>query len=44
MKFLCQNLSVFDRRPWGTQTPNVEVVVEVDTKDARDYIRRVIGY
>ena len=41
---LTRGMSVFDRRTWKTIVPNVEVMVEIETKDVRDYIRRVIGY
>lgn len=41
---LTRGMSVFDRRTWEQVTPNVDVAVEVDTKEVRDYIRRVIGY
>lgn len=41
---LTRGMSVFDRRSWEDVTPNVNVVVEVEAKDVRDYLRRVIGY
>jgi inosine-uridine nucleoside N-ribohydrolase len=41
---LTRGMSVFDRRSWENITPNVSVVLEVDYKDVRQYIQRVIGY
>jgi inosine-uridine nucleoside N-ribohydrolase len=41
---LTRGMSVFDRRSWCKTTPNVDVMVEVETKDVRDYIKRIIGY
>ena len=41
---LTRGMSVVDRRSWHKQTPNVEVVMEIETKEVRDYIRRVINY
>jgi inosine-uridine nucleoside N-ribohydrolase len=41
---LTRGMSVFDRRTWEKTKPNVHVVVEIETKEVRDYIRRVIGY
>lgn len=41
---LTRGMSVFDRRSWEKVTPNVNVVVEVDTKAVRQYMNRVIGY
>jgi inosine-uridine nucleoside N-ribohydrolase len=41
---LTRGMAVFDRRSWTGGEPNVEVMVEIETKAARDYIQRVIGY
>jgi inosine-uridine nucleoside N-ribohydrolase len=41
---LTRGMSVFDRRSWANVKPNVNVVVEVDYKDVRQYIRQVLGY
>jgi inosine-uridine nucleoside N-ribohydrolase len=41
---LTRGMSVFDRRAWESVKPNVNVVVDVDYKDVRQYIKRVIGY
>lgn len=41
---LTRGMSVFDRRSWEKVTPNVNVVVEVDAKEVRQYLLRVIGY
>jgi len=41
---LTRGMSVFDRRTSEKVAPNVHVVVEVETKEVRDYTRRVIGY
>ena len=41
---LTRGMSVFDRRTWEKVMPNVDVAVEVETKEVREYIRRVIGY
>lgn len=41
---LTRGMTVFDRRYWEKTTPNVEVVVDVDTKAVRQYLNRVIGY
>jgi hypothetical protein len=35
---------VFDRRVWQPQPGNMEVMVELEAKEMREYIRRVIGY
>ena len=41
---LTRGMSVFDRRSWENATPNVNVMVEVDTKALRQYVNRIIGY
>ena len=41
---LTRGMSVFDRRDWERVTPNVNVVVDFDYKDVRQYFKRVIGY
>jgi inosine-uridine nucleoside N-ribohydrolase len=41
---LTRGMSVFDRRAWEQVTPNVNVLMEVDYKAVRQYIKRVIGY
>ena len=41
---LTRGMTVFDRRSWRAAEPNVEVVVEIENKAVRDYIRRIIGY
>jgi inosine-uridine nucleoside N-ribohydrolase len=41
---LTRGMSVFDRRTWQGATPNVHVVVEVESQEVREYLRRVIGY
>jgi inosine-uridine nucleoside N-ribohydrolase len=41
---LTRGMSVFDRRSWEGSTPNVSVLMEVDYKAVRQYIKRVIGY
>ena len=41
---LTRGMSVFDRRSWENATPNVNVMVEVDSKLVRHYVNRIIGY
>ena len=41
---LTRGMSVFDRRSWQNTSPNVNAVMEVDTKAVRQYMNRVIGY
>jgi inosine-uridine nucleoside N-ribohydrolase len=41
---LTRGMSVFDRRSWQKTTPNVNVIVDVDAKEVRQYIKRIIGY
>ncbi len=41
---LTRGMSVFDRRSWHDSVANVDVMMEVETKQVREYIRRVIGY
>jgi inosine-uridine nucleoside N-ribohydrolase len=41
---LTRGMSIFDRRGWENVTPNVSVLTEFDSKDIRQYVRRVIGY
>ena len=41
---LTRGMSVFDRRSWEHVTPNVNVLMEVDYKAVRQYLKRVIGY
>jgi inosine-uridine nucleoside N-ribohydrolase len=41
---LTRGMTVFDRRSWQNVTPNVNVIVELETKEVRQYIKRVIGY
>ena len=41
---LTRGMSVFDRRSWQKITPNVNVIVDVDYTEVRQYINRIIGY
>jgi inosine-uridine nucleoside N-ribohydrolase len=41
---LTRGMTVFDRRSWHATEANVEVVVEIESKAAREYIQRVLGY
>ena len=41
---LTRGMTVFDRRSWEHVTPNVNVLMEVDYKAVRQYLKRVIGY
>jgi inosine-uridine nucleoside N-ribohydrolase len=41
---LTRGMSVFDRRSWENVTPNVHVLTEIEQKEMRQYIKRVIGY
>jgi inosine-uridine nucleoside N-ribohydrolase len=41
---LTRGMSVFDRRSWENPTPNVDVLVELEFNDVRQYVKRVIGY
>jgi inosine-uridine nucleoside N-ribohydrolase len=41
---LTRGMTVFDRRSWHNTTPNVNVVMEIDSDEVRQYVKRTIGY
>jgi inosine-uridine nucleoside N-ribohydrolase len=41
---LTRGMSVFDRRAWENLTTNVNVLLEIEQKEVKHYIKRVIGY
>ena len=41
---LTRGMSVFDRRVWENVTANVDVLMEIEQKEVKQYVKRVIGY